>query len=297
MEVEAGVPEWGAEPPGPPVVDASGRVSFADEAEPPATEFEPLADRRARRGLILYAGVLIAVCALSSLLALGGYFVLGGKAPALFGGRETAAPTSAVLAGVTETATTVPAVTSTPEATSTTVMTITAAPSPTSTPTATAVATPTPQPTHTPTHTPTPTDTPVPTSTPAPTATAVPTPTPTLVSYELLIVARGDDSLFVVNQGETSLPLEWLRLSNKKGEVSGVEWKYGVLGPGDCVAVWKNHEDAKPPDKLVCENVGARIEREGSERFWKEAFDVHYGGDKVGECKKTPRECEIAFTR
>ena len=86
-------------------------------------------------------------------------------------------------------------------------------------------------------------------------------------------------------------------MSNKKGEVSGAEWEHSVLRPGECVAVWKDDENANPPAKLVCENVGVRVEREGSERFWREAFDVHYGGDKVGKCKKTPKQCVIAFTR
>jgi serine/threonine protein kinase len=306
LEAEAGMPEWGAEPPGPPAMDEPGRVLDISVAEPPSTTTGRTDALRARKALILYVGVFIVVCALSGLLAVGGYLLLGGKVPAWLGGvRTTRTPTSAVVTKATAattaastavtkgTATTTAAstVTVTPKASSAVTLTATSAPSPTSTPTATRP----PDPTRTPTASATATATHTPTVPPTPTPTETPTP-PVPISYELFIAARGDDSLFVVNQGETDISLGALRLTSKKGGVDGTEWEHPVLRPGQCVAVWKDNADAKAPDKLECENVGLRLERSGDERFWKEKFDVYYEGDKVGNCGKTPKRCMVDFT-
>jgi serine/threonine protein kinase len=302
LEAEAGMPEWGAEPPGPPVMDERGRVPGIAEAEPPSTGTDRTNAFRARKGLILYVGVFIVVCVLSSLLAVGGYFVLGGKVPAWLGGvRATQTPTSAAVTKATATTTVAStAVTKGTEMT-TAASTATVTPKASSAVALTATSAPTatrpPDPTHTPTASAIATATHTPTVPPTATPTETPTPTPPApISYELYIVARGDDSLFVVNQGETDISLGALRLTSKKGGVDGTEWEHPMLRPGQCVAVWKDNEDAKAPDKLECENVGLRLERSGDERFWKEKFDVYYEGDKVGNCGKTPKRCVVDFT-
>jgi hypothetical protein len=114
-------------------------------------------------------------------------------------------------------------------------------------------------------------------------------------SFTLVLMARGEDSLFVVNRGETGLPLEKLRLASKKAEVEGVEWGHSVLQPGECVALWSDKQDAKAPEDLECQTVGQRLEREGSDRFWRESFGVYYDGEKLQDCKKKPESCQVVY--
>ena len=114
-------------------------------------------------------------------------------------------------------------------------------------------------------------------------------------SFELVLRARGEDSLFVINRGKTGVPLEKLTLASKKAEFEGAEWTYSVLQPGECFALWSDKEDAKAPEDLACQLVGERLEREGSERFWKDKFRVYYDGEKLWDCKKKPGRCEVVY--
>lgn len=178
---------------------------------------------------------------------------------------------------------------------------------PSATPSATET-TPPPSPTWTPTPvplvhadvppeaTPTLTIAPTLTATPSPTPTpTVPSPTPTAespTSYDLLIVKRGDDSLFVVNQTAELFPLVWLRLGDGNGTVYGTQWGIETLESGACVAVWKDKGDPQPPDGLTCgEPVGERLTRGGGEVFWKESFDFYYDGELTGTCAGNQSEC------
>ena len=101
--------------------------------------------------------------------------------------------------------------------------------------------------------------------------------------------------MFVVNRGKTGVSLEKLRLASKKAEVQGVEWGHSVLQPGECVALWSDKQDAKAPEDLQCQAVGQRLELAAPDRFWKEDFGVYYDGEKVGDCKKKPKQCEIVY--
>jgi hypothetical protein len=109
------------------------------------------------------------------------------------------------------------------------------------------------------------------------------------------LMARGEDSLFVVNRGDTSVPLDRLRLASKKAEVKGVEWAHSVFQPGQCVALWSDKPDAKAPEDLACQLVGQRLERDGPDRFWKEKFAVYFDGEKFGDCQKKPKECNVVY--
>ena len=116
-------------------------------------------------------------------------------------------------------------------------------------------------------------------------------------SFELVLRARGEDSLFVINRGKTGVPLEKLTLASKKAEFEGAEWTYSVLQPGECVALWSDKEDAKAPEDLDCQVVGQRLELESPDRFWKDNFGVYYDETKLGDCKRKPDQCVVVFPK
>ncbi len=160
---------------------------------------------------------------------------------------------------------------------------------PNSLPSATGTSTLTLMPTHTAastavptfTFTPSATYTPFPSLTPVPTATPISAP----LSYTLLIAKRGDDSLFVVNETALAFPLVQLRLGDRRGAIDGAEWGIDMLENGACVTAWKDSGKPKPPGKVTCTQVGTRLIRDGSGRFWKDAFNVYYSEELIGVCR------------
>jgi hypothetical protein len=106
----------------------------------------------------------------------------------------------------------------------------------------------------------------------------------TATEFELLIAKHGEDSLFVVNQGDRAFPLAPLRLGEGDGAINGAEWGIETLGPGQCVTAWKDTGKKQKAPDVECELVGQRLTREGRERFWKSSFDVFYGGISQRRC-------------
>ena len=131
---------------------------------------------------------------------------------------------------------------------------------------------------------------------PSPTeTTSLTTETPLPPVYQLLIVAHKEDSLFVVNQSEVPFPLNPLRLGSGKGVIEGKAWELEQLAPGACVTVWKDTGNPKAPN-VECSQVGVKVTRKGSERFWKDPFDIFYEGEQVGSCEP-PKQCLVAITK
>ncbi len=153
-------------------------------------------------------------------------------------------------------------------------------------------------PTFTPSPPPSATGTPTParTATPTPMLTATPTATPALpaIVYSLLIATRDDDSLFVVNESPLDFPLGPLRLGDGRGAINGAEWKVDMLASGECVTAWQDSGNPKPPSGVSCRQVGERLTRSRSERFWRTRFNVYYSGELVGTC--LPGRCSINIT-
>ena len=111
------------------------------------------------------------------------------------------------------------------------------------------------------------------------TAVAVPA-----TEYELLIAKHGEDSLFVINQGDSAFPLAPLHLGQGDGAINGAEWGIEALGPGQCVTAWKDTGKKQKVPDVECELVGKRLTREGRERFWKSSFDVFYDQERQRRC-------------
>jgi serine/threonine protein kinase len=119
---------------------------------------------------------------------------------------------------------------------------------------------------------------------------------PTQPSYYLLVARRADEGLFIVNWTTEALPLAPLRLGNDKGAVDGTEWGMAMLEKDVCVAVWKDKGEPRPPDGLICNQVGENLPRRDKEEvFWKSAFDVYYDGEMIGTCEKEQKKCIVHF--
>jgi hypothetical protein len=133
---------------------------------------------------------------------------------------------------------------------------------------------------------------------PATAPALIPTSTPTVespTSYDLHIVKRGDDGLFVVNRTAEDFPLVWLQLGDGNGAVYGTEWGVEMLASAACVAAWKDKGDPQLPDGLTCNQVGEYLTRGGGDTFWKEEFSFYYGGEPIGTCAGDQSECAFSI--
>jgi hypothetical protein len=135
---------------------------------------------------------------------------------------------------------------------------------------------------------PTPSSTAVsPTATPS---TVTPSPTATMgpITYDLLLVRRSNESLFVLNTGAVSFPLQRLRLNKGKDALEGNEWGLTMLRSGHCVAVWNDKGNPRPPEDVDCEPDpgSARLTREGKEIFWEDdkGFPIYFDDSEMATC-------------
>jgi hypothetical protein len=69
-----------------------------------------------------------------------------------------------------------------------------------------------------------------------------------------------------------------------------------MLPGGACVTVWKDGGAPQPPEALECNQIGERLIRPGSERFWKQAFNIYYGQELIGACQKAQQKCAISIS-
>jgi len=143
---------------------------------------------------------------------------------------------------------------------------------------------------------------PSPTLPPPVEATPIPQPTPVAevpvigntenpLYYELLIAKRSDDSLFLVNQTILPLPLGPLQLSANRRILNGADWGIAELQSGDCISAWKDKGNPKAPD-ITCNEVERRTIG-NKDRFWKESFEVYYGGQWLADCQKDQERCLV----
>jgi serine/threonine protein kinase len=302
-------------PPLPAAVTPGGRQAELPASIEPAAAPPPAAPAGRRPAPYLVAAGLILAAATVCLL--GGLFFFTRRsspeegaaagAPSSTPGPEPTAtwlppvtPTSAFLATAIEpaTLTAAPTTPAMPSATPTTPATPTATPTTPATPTATATPTTPATPTATPTTPVVPTATPTtpatPTATPTTPVTPVAPPTEPPV-YKLLIVKRGEDSLFVVNQSSQAFPLAPLSLGDGKEVIHGNDWGVGELDSGACVAAWKDGGNPERPD-VTCEEVGRHLTRAGKKRFWSGKFEVYYDGHLIATCSKNEERCAVTIS-
>ena len=115
---------------------------------------------------------------------------------------------------------------------------------------------------------------------------------PSVFSYTLLIQWDDDHSLFVTNiSNNLEFPISRLAMQGD-GEVSGGEWGVDFLANNECVAVWKDRGNARAANSS-CTLVGNRVERGGSDRFWKSDFAVLFDSIEIATCDANPCIVEI----
>ena len=108
-------------------------------------------------------------------------------------------------------------------------------------------------------------------------------PTEVPEQYDLLIARNKDQSLFIVNIGLYSVPLNGLRISSNRGSVEGAEWQVDQLHNGSCVSIWKSDRHATKPD-VDCSEVGDHLTRNSRDVFWKSSYSIYYNDLSVATC-------------
>jgi hypothetical protein len=111
--------------------------------------------------------------------------------------------------------------------------------------------------------------------------------------FELLIAKQKDESIFLINQTGMPLPLEPLQFASKDRLISIEAWGIAQLGQGDCISAWKDKGKAKGPD-VTCNEIG-RLSVENKDRFWRETFEVYYGGEQLARCDKDQERCLVTI--
>lgn len=110
--------------------------------------------------------------------------------------------------------------------------------------------------------------------------------------FTLRIATRGDDSFYLINTGDTAVPLPAFLFSDGSHVFGGSEWGISRLGPGECVSVWKDRGNPRRPD-VDCREVGERAERAPNETFWKKSFNVIYHNNVIATCPETGCEFSV----
>jgi hypothetical protein len=112
---------------------------------------------------------------------------------------------------------------------------------------------------------------------------AYPAATAAAAGYLLQISTNGEDSLYLVNVGQTAVPLAALRFEVSQDSFDGSQWGVATLEPGNCVSLWKDRGNPQPP-AVACNEVGSRVERPPNHIFWKQTFNIYYGGTLITTC-------------
>jgi hypothetical protein len=141
---------------------------------------------------------------------------------------------------------------------------------------------------------PTETDTPEPS--PAPTATETPepsaTPPPPQVRWELELLVRQDNLLFVINRLGEPFPLGRLRLGEGDRTIEGDEWNVARLAQDQCVVAIRL--TGRPMlEGAPCQLVGQGVQRRPNEVVWQSEFPVFFEGEQVGICSRSGCQIQI----
>lgn len=143
---------------------------------------------------------------------------------------------------------------------------------------------------------PTVTFTPPPLATPTLPPSATPTATPAPLAYEITLLNRGNDSVFIVNTGEHPVAVPPFVFGASSRAIDGEEWQVGELLPGQCLAAWDDGRTPPVPGGLECERVGERVLRTGNRRFWTRPYDVFYDGERIARCDSRSDPCAVQFS-
>jgi hypothetical protein len=131
-----------------------------------------------------------------------------------------------------------------------------------------------------------------------PTATISPVETLTTIKkeptdYNLLVVKDGEEAMVISNQSPDPFPISELSFSNTKVGILNIDWGIDNLDVGDCVVLWKQTRNAKPPSEDGC-NLVADVPVKPP-TFWGQMIILFLDSEKIGECDKLQNECLFQF--
>lgn len=127
-----------------------------------------------------------------------------------------------------------------------------------------------------------PTLTPRPTREPRPTRTPV---DPAFSDYQLMLAKPSRNLLYVVNVGQSTIPLSPLRLGNGGQAVRSGQWPVDVLAPNQCVVLLRERENMPDGQTVTtCEQVGGVTVVDRNRRIWDNSFTVFYNDRELDEC-------------
>ena len=117
---------------------------------------------------------------------------------------------------------------------------------------------------------------------------------PISTSFQLMIATEKDDSMVIINTGNTALFLPPLNLREGKKTILASDWGVEILQPGECIIAMKDTGNPKLPD-VECTEVGERQYLGPGARIWDKDFEVYYGSVQVDECDKDDDNCEVVY--
>lgn len=126
-----------------------------------------------------------------------------------------------------------------------------------------------------------------------PPAAAEPASATNLQTYQILFAKHKGDSLFIVNQSDLAFPLTPLQVTDSRRLFNAEDVGVKTLFSGACISMWKEKGKPKAPD-VSCDELG-RTSVGNKARFWEESFEVYYGGELIGACRKNEAFCSMSI--
>lgn len=119
-----------------------------------------------------------------------------------------------------------------------------------------------------------------------------PTPTKSSITYTISII-REKESLIVFNKSSVPFPVKLLRLSKDDVGLNWAAWGVELIKQGECLAA---KLEGKTPENILCTRLGDLKPVKKDNWLGNKDFDVLYKNQKVGECNKKEKSCDINIT-
>lgn len=127
-------------------------------------------------------------------------------------------------------------------------------------------------------------------TTPAPSATM---PAAKTTVFDLILLARGENGLFIFNDGPDGFPLGPLQIGSGSNQIVGAEWNTQKLDAGQCVAASSGKKKARLPKGYDCTLVSTLS---ANTKVWEKAYDIYYNGKLVASCPASDPPCNVSIT-
>ncbi len=149
-----------------------------------------------------------------------------------------------------------------------------------------------------PTNTPTSSPTPMPTFTP--TSGPLPTIDPNIPSFTMTLMSdKKADGIFLINTGNSDIPLAPLLLDYGFGQAAGTSWNVSSIQPGDCVALLKTDVKLSKVQGITCNVVGNPVYARFHGRFTIAQINVYFQSRLLTSCQgqQNSTGCPVQYTK